>query len=102
MADSERVEPDPAVPDGGTPLLQMRGIVKEFPGVRALDEVDLDVAAGEVDCLLGQDGAGKWTMIKVPAGRSRRDGGGIRGRGEPVSFGSPHDADVAGIATIHQ
>ena len=46
------------MPDDGAPLLQMRGIVKEFPGVRALDEVDLDVAAGEVHCLLGQNGAG--------------------------------------------
>jgi ribose transport system ATP-binding protein len=90
------------MPDDGTPLLQMRGIVKEFPGVRALDEVDLDVAAGEVHCLLGQNGAGKSTLIKVLAGAYRPDGGEIRWRGEPVSFGSPHDADVAGIATIHQ
>jgi ribose transport system ATP-binding protein len=90
------------MPDDGTPLLQMRGIVKEFPGVRALDEVDLDVAAGEVHCLLGQNGAGKSTLIKVLAGAYRPDGGEIRWGGEPVSFGSPHDADVAGIATIHQ
>src|SRR4051794_10374494 len=102
MADSERVEPDPAVPDGGWPLLQMRGIVKEFPGVRALDEVDLDVAAGEVHCLLGQNGAGKSTLIKILAGAYRPDAGEIRWAGLPVSFGSPHDADAAGIATIHQ
>jgi ribose transport system ATP-binding protein len=83
-------------------LLQMRGIVKEFPGVRALDEVDLDVAAGEVHCLLGQNGAGKSTLIKVLAGAYRPDAGEISWAGRPVTFGSPHDADAAGIATIHQ
>ena len=80
----------------------MRGIVKEFPGVRALDEVDLDVAAGEVHCLLGQNGAGKSTLIKVLAGAYRPDAGEIQWAGSPVVFGSPHDADAAGIATIHQ
>src|SRR5690625_5493790 len=50
--------------DQGTPLLHMRGIEKIFPGVKALDGVDLDVRAGEVHCLLGQNGAGKSTMIK--------------------------------------
>jgi ribose transport system ATP-binding protein len=84
------------------PLLTMRGIVKQFPGVRALDGVDLDVAAGEVHCLLGQNGAGKSTLIKVLAGAHRPDTGGIVWAGEPVSFGSPHAADAAGIATIYQ
>ena len=84
------------------PLLQMRGIVKEFPGVRALDHVDLDVAAGEVHCLLGQNGAGKSTLIKVLAGAHRPDAGEIRWAGRSVEFGSPHDADAAGIATIYQ
>ena len=102
MADTERPRPDHAEPDDARPLLQMRGIVKEFPGVRALDEVDLDVAAGEVHCLLGQNGAGKSTLIKVLAGAYRPDAGEILWAGEPVVFGSPHDADAAGIATIHQ
>jgi ribose transport system ATP-binding protein len=84
------------------PLLEMRGIVKEFPGVRALDGVDLDVVAGEVHCLLGQNGAGKSTLIKVLAGAHRPDGGEVVWDGQPVSFASPHAADVAGIATIHQ
>jgi len=85
-----------------TPLLRMRGIVKQFPGVRALDGVDLDVAAGEVHCLLGQNGAGKSTLIKVLAGAHRPDAGEIEWDGRAVTFGSPHAADVAGIATIHQ
>jgi ribose transport system ATP-binding protein len=84
------------------PLLTMRGIVKQFPGVRALDGVDLDVAAGEVHCLLGQNGAGKSTLIKVLAGAHRPDSGEIVWAGEPASFGSPQAADAAGIATIYQ
>src|SRR3954452_11105138 len=84
------------------PLLTMRGIVKQFPGVRALDGVDLDVAAGEVHCLLGQNGAGKSTLIKVLAGAHRPDAGEITFDGGVASFASPHAADAAGIATIHQ
>ena len=87
---------------GAPPLLQMHGIVKQFPGVRALDGVDLDVTAGEVHCLLGQNGAGKSTLIKVLAGAHRPDAGEIRWDGRPVTFGSPHAADVTGIATIYQ
>jgi ribose transport system ATP-binding protein len=86
----------------GAALLEMRGIVKQFPGVRALDGVDLDVVAGEVHCLLGQNGAGKSTLIKVLAGAHRPDEGEVVWDGQPVSFASPHAADVAGIATIHQ
>ena len=84
------------------PLLTMRGIVKEFPGVRALDGVDLDVAVGEVHCLLGQNGAGKSTLIKVLGGAHRADAGTIVLDGAEVSFATPHAADGAGIATIHQ
>src|SRR3712207_6751508 len=101
MANSQRPVADPSAPDGA-PLLQMRGIVKQFPGVRALDEVDLEVAAGEGHCLVGQNGAGKSTLIKVLAGAHRPDAGEIHWAGRPVAFGSPHDADAAGIATIHQ
>ena len=83
-------------------LLTMRGIVKQFPGVRALDGVDLDVEPGEVHCLLGQNGAGKSTLIKVLAGAHRPDAGEITFDGRPVSFTSPQAADQAGIATIYQ
>src|SRR5689334_19741417 len=84
------------------PLLQMHGIVKQFPGVRALDGIDLSVRAGEVHCLLGQNGAGKSTLIKVLAGAHRPDEGEIRWRGEPVTLTRPTDALKLGIATIYQ
>src|SRR3954449_8921408 len=80
----------------------MTGIIKEFPGVRALDGVELEVRAGEVHCLLGQNGAGKSTLIKVLAGVHHPDKGSIRWRGEPVSLSSPTAAMRLGIATIYQ
>ncbi|WP_410635492.1 sugar ABC transporter ATP-binding protein [Amycolatopsis sp. cmx-4-83] len=83
-------------------LLSVRGIVKSFPGVRALDGVDLDVEPGEVHCLLGQNGAGKSTLIKVLAGAHQPDTGEITWQGEPVSLGSPVDALRLGIATMYQ
>ncbi|WP_275560289.1 sugar ABC transporter ATP-binding protein [Streptomyces sp. 5-6(2022)] len=91
----------PAPPDP-RPLLTMSAITKSFPGVRALDGVDLDVAAGEVHCLLGQNGAGKSTLIKVVAGAHQPDSGEIRWRGEPVTLKSPIAAMRLGIATIYQ
>jgi ribose transport system ATP-binding protein len=84
------------------PLLRLSAVVKTFPGVRALDGVDFDVVAGEVHCLLGQNGAGKSTLIKVLSGVYRPDAGEVLLDGEPVSFGSPHAAMRAGIATIYQ
>ncbi len=83
-------------------LLQMTGIVKEFPGVRALGGVDLDVRAGEVHCLLGQNGAGKSTLIKVLAAVHQPDEGTVVWDGQPVSHATPQAALRAGIATIYQ
>ncbi|WP_329113864.1 sugar ABC transporter ATP-binding protein [Streptomyces sp. NBC_01353] len=85
-----------------TPLLTMSAITKSFPGVRALDGVDLEVAPGEVHCLLGQNGAGKSTLIKVLAGAHQPDGGRITWRGAPVQLRSPIAAMRLGIATIYQ
>src|SRR5205809_6214995 len=85
-----------------SPLLEMTGIVKEFPGVRALDGVDLEVRAGEVHCLLGQNGAGKSTLIKVISGLVAPDSGTVELRGEPLALGNPVDALRRGIATIYQ
>ena len=84
------------------PLLEMRGIVKEFPGVRALDGVDLVVRAGEVHCLLGQNGAGKSTLIKVLAGAHGIDEGTISWQGEEIRFADPQAALDTGVATIYQ
>ncbi|MFJ6907204.1 sugar ABC transporter ATP-binding protein [Streptomyces griseoluteus] len=84
------------------PLLSMTGITKAFPGVRALDGVDLDVQEGEVHCLLGQNGAGKSTLIKVLAGAHQPDTGTIHWRGDPVTLRSPMAAMRLGIATIYQ
>jgi ribose transport system ATP-binding protein len=94
-------DPVPDAESGGA-LLQMTGIVKEFPGVRALGGVDLDVRAGEVHCLVGQNGAGKSTLIKVLAAVHHPDEGTIVWDGQPVSLGSPQAALKTGIATIYQ
>src|SRR5918993_4964126 len=80
----------------------MHGIVKQFPGVRALDGVDLDVRAGEVHCLLGQNGAGKSTLIKVLAGAHKPDAGTLTWRSEPLAVTTPVAAMRAGIATMYQ
>src|SRR3954470_20059168 len=85
-----------------SPLLEMHGIVKQFPGVRALDGVDLDVRPGEVHCLLGQNGAGKSTLIKVLAGAHQPDTGTITWLGEQVDLANPQAAMSLGIATIYQ
>ncbi len=85
-----------------TDLLTMTGIVKEFPGVRALDGVDLDVRAGEVHCLLGQNGAGKSTLIRVLTGAHQPDAGMILINGERVQLNTPTDAIQRGIAAIYQ
>jgi ribose transport system ATP-binding protein len=85
-----------------TDLLTMTGIVKEFPGVRALDGVDLDVRAGEVHCLLGQNGAGKSTLIRVLTGAHQPDAGTIEIYGEVVQLNTPTAAIQRGIAAIYQ
>ena len=85
-----------------SPLLVMAGIVKRFPGVTALDGVDLDVLPGEVHCLLGQNGAGKSTLIKTLAGVHLPDEGTITWDGTEVSLGHPQAAMDMGIATMYQ
>ena len=87
---------------GPAPLLEMRGIVKSFPGVQALRGVNLTLQSGEVLALLGENGAGKSTLIKVLGGAHCADEGGIEIDGRETPFHSPHDSRRAGIAVIYQ
>lgn len=80
----------------------MQGVRKAFPGVLALDGVDLEVEAGEVHVLLGENGAGKSTLINVLGGALRPDAGTIAIDGQRVSFASPRDARAHGVAIVHQ
>jgi len=91
-----------ASPSPDKVLLEMRGIGKSFPGVRALDGVNLVIRAGKVHALLGENGAGKSTLIKIMSGAYRRDEGEIFFEGKPVEIRSPHDAQALGISTIYQ
>jgi ribose transport system ATP-binding protein len=84
------------------PLLEMRGVSKTFPGVRALEDVSLEIRAGEVHVLLGQNGAGKSTLIKTLYGAYHPDRGQFLFKGVPVRIGSPIDARRLGIAVIFQ
>ncbi len=83
-------------------LLAIEGIRKEFPGVVALDDVQLRVRPGTVHALMGENGAGKSTLMKIIAGVYQPDAGEIRLRGDIVTLKSPLDALEQGIAMIHQ
>src|SRR5687768_15414735 len=85
-----------------SPILEMRQITKSFPGVRALDGVDLDLYAGEVHALVGENGAGKSTLVRILSGALPPDEGELRWHGAPLRLGSPHDAQARGIRMIHQ
>jgi ribose transport system ATP-binding protein len=83
-------------------ILEVSGISKSFPGVRALHDVDLDVGEGEVVALLGENGAGKSTLMKILAGVQPSDEGVMKVRGEEVTIHSVQDGLDLGIALIHQ
>ncbi len=85
-----------------SPLVELRGIVKEFPGVRANDGVDFELRPGEVHALLGENGAGKTTLMNVLAGLVHPDAGAIEIGGEAVEMRSPKDAIERGIGMVHQ
>ncbi len=85
-----------------TPLLEVRGIVKKYPGVLALDRVHFDVRRSEVHCLAGENGAGKSTLIEIIGGSYSKDEGIILIDGNEVEFSSPKHAQEMGIAVLHQ
>jgi ribose transport system ATP-binding protein len=89
-------------PPAGTPIIDVREVSKEFPGVRALDEVSLTVMPGEVHALVGENGAGKSTLVKCLAGVQIPDGGEMSLFGEPYLAHAPHEAIEAGIRVVYQ
>jgi ABC-type sugar transport system ATPase subunit len=91
-----------AEPSVGEPLLRVRGIYKNFGAVQALADVDLDLPAGEVTALCGDNGAGKSVLIKCMAGIYEPDQGQIYWEGRPVRIRSAHDAAALGIETVYQ
>ena len=84
------------------PILSLRGIGKSYGAVVAVRDVDLDLHAGEVLAMCGDNGAGKSSLIKVISGAEEPTSGTIALRGESVRFQSPHDALARGVATIYQ
>jgi ABC-type sugar transport system ATPase subunit len=86
----------------GAPLVVLKNLAKDYPGVRALRGVSLDLRRSEVHALIGENGAGKSTLIRILSGDVRPDGGSILIDGEPVVFDGPRDARRRGIVTIFQ
>src|SRR5215831_3739599 len=88
--------------DGAEPLLKLRGIDKHFGPVQALYGVDLDLPAGQVTGLCGDNGAGKTVLTKCIAGIYQPDGGQVYWEGRPVHIRGPRDAAQLGIETVYQ
>ena len=86
----------------GEVILTMTGIDKSFPGVHALDHVNLELKKGEVHALMGENGAGKSTLMKVLTGIYKKDSGSIVYEGKEVEFKNPREAQDAGIVIVHQ
>ncbi|MDR7183268.1 ribose transport system ATP-binding protein [Microbacterium trichothecenolyticum] len=86
----------------GTSVLQLQGITKTFPGVRALTDVDLDVVAGEIHALVGENGAGKSTLMAVASGALAPDEGVVRIGGHELSAASPDEARSLGLGIVRQ
>ncbi len=106
MATPVQLEPRPDAPArneaGAAPLLALTGVTKTFPGVRALSDVSLSLRAGRVTALVGENGAGKSTVVKILTGIYQPDAGDIRIAGETTRFPTPQSAESAGVTAIHQ
>jgi len=100
--DQAVAEPSPGGPNGGGALLELRGVTKTFGPVRALTDVDLTIQAGKVTALVGDNGAGKSSLIKTVSGLWSPDGGDIVWEGRKVHLHGPKDAEALGITTIYQ
>ncbi len=83
-------------------VVEMRNITKEFPGIKANDDITLQLKRGEIHALLGENGAGKSTLMSVLFGLYQPDGGQIYYNGQPVTINSPNDATALGIGMVHQ
>jgi ribose transport system ATP-binding protein len=84
------------------PVLEMKGVSKFFPGVVALDNVNLDVLPGEIHVLVGENGAGKSTLIKIVSGLYKKDKGSYIFNGQEINLSSPNHAKSLGISTVYQ
>ncbi|MBV8196197.1 MAG: sugar ABC transporter ATP-binding protein [Candidatus Dormibacteraeota bacterium] len=102
MTDASAAVTGAAEPSPGEPLLKVRGVDKHFGPVQALFGVDLDLPAGNVTALCGDNGAGKSVLTKCIAGIHQPDGGQILWDGRPVQIRSPRDASRLGIETVYQ
>src|SRR5438445_11432798 len=98
----DRTPVEPSTASRDTPILEMKGITKTFPGVTALDDVSFDCLPGEVHALVGENGAGKSTLMKILSGAYLPDRGTLTLRGQEVVFRHPNEALKAGISTIYQ
>ena len=85
-----------------TPVLEARGLTRQFGHVRALDDVDFEVYPGEVTALIGDNGAGKSTLVKALSGNLAVDSGVIRFEGNPIELTTPMQASALGIETVYQ
>jgi ribose transport system ATP-binding protein len=83
-------------------VLEIRNLVKDFPAVRAVNDVSFDIKKNSIHCLVGENGAGKSTLIKILTGATLRSGGRVMLNGEEYTPHSPRDAKQKGISTLFQ